>query len=81
MIERMDLATARAKRDAQIKRRAAPPPPPHVRLTNETYRPTPTSDESGLLAVSGIVARTKIWDGSPIDPNAFDPSQRNSPTW
>jgi hypothetical protein len=71
----MDLQTAIALRAAAVERRGAPPPPPIVRLAGETYKPAPTSDVVGLLAASGIVAMTKLWDGSPIDGSASDPTQ------
>jgi hypothetical protein len=61
----MDLQTARALREAQIKRRGLPPPPPRVRLANELYRPTPTPDECSAMAL-GVFPTTKIWDGSPL---------------
>ena len=61
MIERMDIDNARAKRDAKIKRRHDTTTHPRVRLTNETYRPNPTSDDIDLLDVSGIVALNQVF--------------------
>lgn len=63
----MDLARARAIREAAIARRGAPPPPRYVRPPQGVlWAPTPRPDEVGLLAMSGVVAMTKIWSGAPL---------------
>jgi hypothetical protein len=76
----MDLATARVALDrerARLRRAAEPrirPPYPN------DWRPTPTPYEANLKAAnpSNIVLR-KVYDRSPIDPSAFDPTPGPSP--
>ena len=40
----------------------------------EVTRPTPTQDENDRMA-DGEVVRRKAWDGSPVDPSSFDPTE------
>jgi hypothetical protein len=69
------LMKARSKLEAERARlrRAADPrvrPPPGV-----IWRPTPSRFEANTTAVTGRPVPLKIWDGSPLDPLAFDPTQ------
>ena len=76
MLAAMDLAQARALRDAQIKRRGAPPPPPVVRSPSDAWRPSPLSFEVDRACLRALpLAGQKVWDLSPVDPASFDPSQ------
>jgi hypothetical protein len=39
----------------------------------DVWRPTPTQAENDETAASGLPVMIKLWDLSPINPNAFDP--------
>jgi hypothetical protein len=74
----MDLATARTALDrerARLARARVPRSPP----IGTTWRPTPTPYEANLRAISGVIPSPKVWDTSPVDPSAFDPTQPPSP--
>jgi hypothetical protein len=46
-----------------------------------TWRPTPTPFENDTTAADPAnIVMSKVWDGSPIDPGAFDGSQPPLPT-
>jgi hypothetical protein len=72
-----DMAQAHERLSAERARweRAGEPrvrPPPGV-----IWRPTPTTAENNLKAATpSAITLRKIWDLSPIDPGAFDPSER-----
>jgi hypothetical protein len=65
------ITAARARLDAERERLSRPRvmPDPGV-----TWRATPTPVEANRMA-AGQLTMQKIWDLSPIDPMAFDPTQ------
>jgi hypothetical protein len=64
---RLAADRARVLRGATAERRAPP--------MGTTWRPTPTPYEANLRATSGAIPMTKVWDTSPVDAWAFDPTQ------
>jgi|SRR5580704_5089958 hypothetical protein len=74
----MDLQSARALRDAAIQRRTAPPPPRTAPPSGTLWRPTPTPVEADRMA-AGTLTMLKVWDTSPISPDALDPTLPPSP--
>jgi hypothetical protein len=75
MIAAMDLATAKARRDAAI-RRGPIAPFVFVRPPEGVWLCTPTRGENDRVAASpSDIVVLKTWDRSPIIPGAFDPTQ------